>query len=224
MTEFINAAKEGIDGLIEKKINDLKFDEIFKSQIVPKLEAAIEAGVKTLFESARFQETAANMFKSDLFKIYDAALKDCAVVQKIIEKNNTNTDAAFFNFIQEIKEASGDEALISKAKQVFLEKMAAINTENTGGASIKKIQELKDSFAKQADKISSPAVSQVDPVSGETMIDMLEKIKNKSLNETQELQNRKQELETNMLGGGKSKKRLGGGKSKKRRKRTYKRR
>lgn len=223
MAEFMNFAQEYINGLIEKKINGIDFDGVFKSKIVPKLEDSVQNGVENLFKTDHFQQKASEVFYADLFEIYNAALTDCAVVQKIIEENNANTNSAFTLFIKDIKNADNDEQK-STAKQVFLDKMKAIAAQ-TGGASMKKIQDLKDSFAKQAEKISSPAVSTDNSEVGEKkLIDALDYINNKTLTESNIRQEGIKESKTNMPGGGKSKKRLRGGKSKKRRKRTYKRR
>ena len=222
MAGIVNFAEEQTNNLIKQKINDLKFDEVFKSQIVPKLEAAIEAGVEKLFESAAFQQKTAEVFYADLFKIYDAALRDCAAVQKIIDDTNADTNAAFGVFIEKIQDSGKDDTKIKEAKTDFLGKMTVINTKN-GGASMKKIQDLKDSFTKQADKISSPAVSPADQVEETNLFAVLTKLHNKTQEESGELENRMEELINSQEKlGGKSRK-TKGGKSKKR-KRTYKRR
>jgi hypothetical protein len=167
------------------------------------------------------------MFKNDLFKVYDDALTDCAVVQKIIEDAKDEKSSAFAVFIEKIQKANKNPNMIKDAKQEFLDKMITINTKQSGGDSMKKIQDLKNSFAKQAAVMGSTKVSQATPVSGNTLTGVLSEIDEKTKSESDEIKNGIESLKTQSMGGGSQlgiSKQKRGGKSKKRRKRTYKRR
>ena len=213
-----------VGSAIKSKVEALSFDNIIKEKITPKL----EAGVENLFKSYPFQEKAANMFNADLFKVYDDALTDCAIIQKMIDENNNDTTAAFTLFIKKIQDAAGDKTQITLAKQDFLDNMKAIDTKQTGGKSILTTQNLKQSFKDQANKIGAMPTSQATAVSGETMTDVLTQINTKIKEASDKRKTGIQKLIDSQSNdtkvGGKSKKTKGGKSKKKRRKRTYKRR
>lgn len=228
MSGFEATIENMINSVIETKVKALDFNIIFSSQITPKLKETVDTGIASLFKSYPFQEKAANLYNEDLIKVYDDALTDCAVVKKMIDEINNDTIAAFTLFIKKIQDAAGDKPKIALAKQDFLDNMKAIDTKQTGGASIKTIQDLKKSFKDQADEIGSPNVSQATAVSGETITDVLTQINTKIKEASDKRKTGIQELIDSQSNdtkvGGKSKKTKGGKSKKKRRKRTYKRR
>ena len=228
MAGIIENGENMINAAIKAKIDDLDFNSIFSSKITPKLEETVKAGVEKLFNSYSFQDAAAKLFNKDLFKVYDDALTDCAVVKKMIDENNNDTTAAFTLFIKKIQDAAGDKTQITLAKQDFLDNMKAIDTKQTGGKSILTTQNLKQSFKDQANKIGAMPTSQATAVSGETMTDVLTQINTKIKEASDKRKTGIQKLIDSQSNdtkvGGKSKKTKGGKSKKKRRKRTYKRR
>jgi hypothetical protein len=209
---------EVVNSTIKSKIDALNFDGIFKDKITPQLEKSVEAGIGNFFQSYHFQDRAANMFNRDIFKIYDEALTDCAVVKKIIDDAKDDKNSALTELITTIKTAEKNDEKINEAKAKFIKKMTEINKKLGGGSpGTQKI------FNDLSNKMGSTP-STASAVSGGNLTEILTKIAEKSKSAINERESNINELRTNMPGGGKSKKRLGGGKSKKRRKRTYKRR
>lgn len=210
------AIENMINSVIKTKVDALDFNSIFSSQITPKLKVTVDTGIESLFKSYPFQEKAANMFNADLFKVYDDALTDCAVVKKIIDDKNSDTTAAFAVFIDEIQKAEKNDTNIKNAKTTFITKMTEISKKLGGGS-----PELKRSFKDQANKIGAMPTSQATAVGGKDLIEVLKQIEQKIKGASNNRESKINELRRSITGG-KSKK-TQGGKSKKR-KRTNKRR
>jgi len=233
MGDIAGMIENSVNAMIKSKIDALNFDSMFKDKITPKLEASVETGVKKLFDSYSFQEKAADMFNRDIFKIYDEALTDCAVVKNVIDDAKDEKSSALTEFITTIKTANNDDK-IKVAKDKFLKKMSEINTKLNGESQSGGIgsSELKRLFKDKADKMNLSPPSQATAVGGNNLITILDKIQKKTQEASDEIRRGKEGLKTRTTKGGKSKKTYGGssfkinkrsGKSK-RRKQTYKRR
>jgi hypothetical protein len=206
-----------VNSLIKTKVGALNFDTIFNTQITPKLKESVENGIGNLFQSFSFQDKTSNILNRDIFKIYDEALTDCAVVKKIIDDAKDDKNSALTELITTIKTAEKNDDKIAAAKTTFITKMKGINTKLGGGS-----PETQKIFNDLANKIGSTQ-STAEAVSGGNLTEVLTKIGQKSQSAINERESKINELRQSITGG-KSKRTHGGGKSKKRRKRTYKRR
>lgn len=205
-----------VNSMIKTKVEAIDFNTILNSQIIPKLKENVEDGVENFFKSYHFQDKAANMFNRDIFKIYDEALTDCAVVKKITDDAKDDKNSALTELITTIKTAHDNDGKIAEAKAKFIKKMTDINGELGGGS-----PDTQKIFNDMSNKLGSTS-STASAVSGGNLTEVLTKIAQKSHSEINERESKINELKESITGG-KSKK-TKGGKSKKRRKRTYKRR
>ena len=204
-----------INSLIKTKVDALNFDTIFNTQITPKLKESVEKGIGNFFQSFSFQDKTSNILNRDIFKIYDEALTDCAVVKNIVDDANDDKNSALTELITTIQTADDDDDKIIAAKNKFIKKMTEVNGKLGGGSS-----ETQKIFNDLATKIGSTP-STAEAVSGGNLTEVLTKIGQKSQSAINERQSKINELRQSITGG-KSKRTHGGGKSKKRRKRTYK--
>ena len=216
MVDIGDTIEKMVNSLIKTKVYALNFDTIFNTQITPKLKESVEKGIGNFFQSFSFQEKTSNILNRDVFKIYDEALTDCAVVKNIVDDAKDDKNSALTELITTIKTAEKNEDKIAAAKTTFITKMKGINTKLGGGS-----PETQKIFNDLANKIGSTQ-STAEAVSGGNLTEVLTKIGQKSQSAINDRENRIQELRQSITGG--KSKRILGGKSKKRRKRTNKRR